>query len=152
MAWKKTVSAEPIQKLLHEFLNGIIHMFDCREIAILGGMDQTVLEMLLDAILAELVQFAFDRCQLDQDIGTVVIVLDHCLDFVEMTDGAGQFVGDFFHLGRIMGMCMRVLVFHGYHYTDSQEKRKKIAFFTEEKNRYGIVMSLWKTGNSTNGY
>ena len=71
-------------------------MFDCREIAILDGMDQTVLEMLLDDILADLVQFAFDRGQLDQDIGTVVIVLDHCLDFAEMTDGAGQFVGDFF--------------------------------------------------------
>ena len=31
-------------------------MFDCREIAILDGMDQTVLEMLLDDILADLVQ------------------------------------------------------------------------------------------------
>ena len=102
-------------------------MFDFREVAVFDGMDKTMLKVLFDDVLADLVQFAFDRRQLDQNIRTVLVVLDHSLYFIQMADRTGQLVGDLFCLLRIMRM--RVLVFHGNYYNKGFENMGKRMLF-----------------------
>ena len=109
--------------LFHELLDCFIHTFDFREVAFFDGMDKTVFEVLFDDVLADLVQFAFDSCQLDQYIRAVLVVFDHSLYFVQMADRTGQLVGDLFYFLRIMGM--RVFVFHVNYYNKGFEDKGK---------------------------
>lgn len=100
--------------LFHELFDGIIHMLDGGEVSVFDGMNQAVLQVLLDDVLADLVQLALDGCQLDQHIRTVIIVFDHGSDLAEMTDRAGKLIGDLFDLFGIVGM--RMSVFHTEYY------------------------------------
>ncbi len=62
-------------------------MIDCIQITVFNGMNHAVFKMLLDDVLADLVQFALDGSQLNQHVGTVVIVFDHRLYLVQVADG-----------------------------------------------------------------
>ena len=89
-------------RLSQETLDGLLEIFDRVAVPIFHRMYEAVRDMFVDNHLAETSNSGIDRGELDQNVGTVLIVLDHILHFLQMTDDPGQSVQHFFLMLRGM--------------------------------------------------
>ena len=94
--------------LLHEFVDGIAEIQNGVFIALLHRLYDAVAEMLLEDLLACVIQSGANRCQLDQHLGAVLVIFHHALDLLQMADGPGKAVGNGLFIGVDMGMAVAV--------------------------------------------
>ena len=86
--------------LFHEPFYGLVKGIDGLKIIRIHRVDYTVLYMVLQYDLGSAVQRGADRGQLHEYIGAVLVVLDHLLDLLEVTNSPRKSVYD----------CLRALV------------------------------------------
>ena len=113
-------------RLFHEFVNGLAQVVDCAFIP--GGyrIHHAVAHVILQDHLACVIQGRAYSSQLDQNLGTVVALFHHALDFFQMADGPGKPVDHRFlvfvdmavgmgdavgvHIGMVVFMIMVVMM------------------------------------------
>ena len=83
-AWKQALFDELIDGLAKAFKRLLVVLFD--------GIDDTVLDVILQNDLADVVDGRADSCNLDENFRAVPPVFDHLLDRLQMPDGAGEAV------------------------------------------------------------
>ena len=96
--------------LLHEFIDGLVHLLDGDGVVFRHGLDDAVLQMFLQQELAGVGQLGTNGCDLDQYVGAVDIVLDHPLHGFQVTDAPGETVDDFADVLGIVGVGVRMCV------------------------------------------
>ena len=81
----------------------------------LHGVDDAVLDMVLQDHLADVGDCRADRGDLDKDLAAVAAVFDHLPHGFQMPDGAGEAVEDglgvFVHMAVALGVVVAVCVF-----------------------------------------
>ena len=92
--------------LLHIFVDGLAEIVDGLLVALLGGVDDAVLEMVLEDDFAGVVDGTAHGGDLDQNLGTVAAFLHHAAHGLQMADGAAEPVE--YGLGVLVGMGMAV--------------------------------------------
>ena len=93
-----------ISYLLHELINGLVHLLDGHRVVFSHGLDDAVLQMFLQQKLAGVGQFGAYSSDLDQYVGAVHIVLNHPLYGFQVPDAPREPVDDLADVFGIVGV------------------------------------------------
>ena len=78
--------------LLNELIDGLTEAIQGLLVVLLDGVDDAVLDMVLQNDLSDIIDGRAHGGDLDQNLRTVASILHHLLDRLQMADGAGKAV------------------------------------------------------------